>query len=570
MRVCLLIAVVTAYLLPASASSQATLPTITEEIISKQRQFYAAITPRSLLGSVLNIYQVQDKENVFNFIPYVQVDWSLLKQQHQQACPANKSADEIASIKPRLFLYDTALIDEIKRLLSDKTQAPIQRISVTLPPNIGLVAFAYNAADEPFEVVTTIPYERILRGAPLTDLTAGIPSFLEGQIRGTCKEILDILERRKLVALMFVVGSKVKVNQFTAGATLLRKSNLLSDLRNNESKIDKTTVSSKRSGGTVGIKLSGVFGAKGGSEKGSATSERQLQRIISRTWLDNSFNRAATSVNVSQVCETSDCSSTIMDTLFKQFFGDLQAHRVIIEDQSKDIWKARYQGVEIPVNKITMNDELKTAFKEAAKLSEKSSGEYNGIKFTKEADGQLTTDSDITWRRQGEDWIPTTLDAYVTSFADLEQKLDVQYRQMIVGESANAAISLPVIQVPQVKPFSPTLTLRQEIGQVLSNPQLSSRMANRKPANYDLSQREPELLYKNEREYPIDLLIRIESGPAGCQGELYVNETLVGAVSRLLERPGLPDCYLDAIIPAGTTYKVNLPLGALKGWTEWF
>jgi hypothetical protein len=185
---------------------------------------------------------------------------------------------------------------EVGLLLIDLGAArPPAKISVAIPANVGIAAFAHSYGNKTHEVISTIPLETLLLGMPLMDISAGISTSLPGQIRASCGELMEIADRRKLTALMFIVGAKVTVNQFAATAQLLRTTNLLSDLKNNESKIDKTTVKEKRKGGMIAIKF-----AQAGKQDAKVESERLQQRIINRSWLEEIPPRATAEIEIGQ------------------------------------------------------------------------------------------------------------------------------------------------------------------------------------------------------------------------------------------------------------------------------
>ena len=141
---------------------------------------------------------------------------------------------------------------------------------------------------------------------------------------------------------------------------------------------------------------------------------------------------------------------------------------------------------------------------------------------------------------------------------------------MLVGATSNAAITLPELELAakEVFPISPAFELRKQLSAAFGNPSLSQKFEDRKPFNLSKAERQLDTLYKNDKDYPIEVHIQIGSN-SGCQSELYVNEILVGMSTRLLERVDAPECVIDATVPPGATYKAKMQQGELKGWVEW-
>lgn len=542
------------------------LPVTAEELWIKERQKVAAIQLDTLSGSTLNIYKsLNTNTDEYQFIPIVQVDWSSMKASVEQQCSNSGVAQK--RIPFDVHLYSSAMLEEVKQKVAKQFSKSISAINVSIPANIGIAAFAEDSSGKAHEVIVTIPVVALLRGAAVSNVTAGSTATLNGQINATCAELSDIAAKKKLMTLMFIVGSKIKVNELALAAQSVITNGLASDLKSDESKIDKTTVTNKKKGGSLAIKLSGMVAGSASNESATVSADKQSKRIINRAWLDDAIDRAGKKASILQICETQECAAPISDRLFNLFFSDLQQQTLEIREIANQRYQAWVGALKFDLGKIKMDEELKAAFKQAAELKEKETGEYQGIKFSKEADGKLTTDSDVTWKRAGDEWIPTSIKAFVVGSTELEREIDFRFRQVLVGASTTAAMVLPSIQMSTLPPQN---ALRDEINKSLANSAVLAAFYNRKPINFNIDKRSFDEDYQNDKSYPIDVQIRIApQGQWGCQGELFIKKTLVASSVKFLERPPGSDCVLDAVIPPGATYKAMKKSGAFAGWIEW-
>ena len=67
----------------------------------------------------------------------------------------------------------------------------------------------------------------------------------------------------------------------------------------------------------------------------------------------------------------------------------------------------------------------------STKVSGKESvaGEYAGIKGSDSKEGQFEDDRKIKWEKKGQDWVPTSVELYVTSFAQLTSSSNASFSE---------------------------------------------------------------------------------------------------------------------------------------------
>ncbi|MDK1489395.1 hypothetical protein QN219_04905 [Sinorhizobium sp. 7-81] len=558
---------------PAGEEQQA-LPVTSEERISKSRQLVMSINPHGLFGNILNIYKVSGEENLYNFLPYVIPEWNSFKTHYEKQCQDQQSVDDTKkTIRIPLSFYSNDLLDEIKRLIVLNSGKAGTNISLGIPPSVGIVAYAFDHENLPYEIINTIPLTDLLKGVPLTDVSSGFPKQLEGRVRATCFELAEIADSQRLTALMFIVGATAKVNKLAAAASTLVQSDLGAQLRNNETEVNRTTLTNKGKGAGIGVKLGGIS-IGGGSQQSQSTADTQHYRIINRTWLDSNIERATTGVLIDQICDSEVCKSDIVDQLFNHFFGHLEKERVIIQEQSADAWTAKYKMGGLSIQKITVSEELANTLKQAAEMNDKASGEYSGIKFTKEDADNLTAESGVTFKRSGDRWVPTSVDAYVVSLADLERSIELNFNQMILGESENVAIQLtPLVRPSEPSDSSEAAALRKSMEEAWSmwNETQQKNVPPPIPEYFQLGQRNAGAVYRNDKTDSI-LVIIDAKGKKSCALSLYVNNVLANShsIQSLSDTGVVADCTVEAFVPPGATYQlVHRPPSKISRWREY-
>jgi hypothetical protein len=240
------------------SSSKSSLPDIaSDQVFSGNHQHVLTIQPEQLGKNLLNIYQQESAKNIFYYLPYAYVDWKAVSDSVNEQCQENAKKTE--NIKIILQFYWPELMDEIRISIAKGMNRPTGDFSVTVPQNAGLVAFVHDKEGNPFGAIDTIPPVKILKGAPVASIDAGFPAEISGTINATCSDLRVIAERRQLTTLMFASGRKADVNQVTAAAGVLLNSKFVSDLKNAESQVKKTTISSSAGGSNLSFKA-GPFG----------------------------------------------------------------------------------------------------------------------------------------------------------------------------------------------------------------------------------------------------------------------------------------------------------------------
>lgn len=427
--------------------AQDNLPQATEELVWKSRQLVHTATPQAMDGNIVEVFQVTSSSSdskIYTFIPYVHLNWADTKRTVEKRCET--FTEVMVNVPVNISIYTTALIDELKRILSLTFDKPIDKISVSPPPNIGVTVHAFDFKGAKFELVNTLPSDVSLRGTKVTATGANLPASLRGNIRGTCAQLREIAELRSLQALMFVVGSPAAVSRLDASATSLLNTHLLDDLKNKESQVNRTIANAKSGSTGIGIKL-GPVNLGESKSRASNSLEKQHYRIINREWLDQNIQNASTRINISQVCDQgSECNGQSITDFLRSFYGRIEAQEITIEKIKDGVWRANFAGTDMEVQPVTISEELKTVLNATLEGKEDVDVTIAGYGAKKKGELVFQNGQDIGWKRQGNDWVPTTLNAIVVNVADIENRVTGTFSRTNLGVSAGAAIALPILQ----------------------------------------------------------------------------------------------------------------------------
>jgi hypothetical protein len=285
----------------AEASSSATdsLPAISsDKIIGQNNEIIATVYPTQLNNNGLKIYKETGSVNPnhYTYLPYSYVDWPVFTAEVDKTCVPDSAG--VQHVRMMVEFYWPELTAEIKKLVSQQVLTSVADLSIGIPQNVGVIGFAYDSANNPFQTINSIPQAALLKGVPLTAESAGTPASMNGWIDANCRDLKSIAQRQTLVALMFAVGAKAKVSQLTAIADSLLRSGFLSNLSEDESQVRKTTVSSTGGGSDIAVNV-GPFGLGDSSSSATTTTDEQKYRIINRAWFDSNFEKAMNNVDIS-------------------------------------------------------------------------------------------------------------------------------------------------------------------------------------------------------------------------------------------------------------------------------
>jgi hypothetical protein len=256
----------------------------------------------------------------------------------------------------------------------------------------------------------------------------------------------------------------------------------------------------------------------------------------------------------------------MIEELFKLFFGQIEKQQIQIDTSNDTAWQAKYKAVSLPINKIVVDTDLKSALNQIAAQKEKSEGSYGGMTFKNENDTSITLNSDINFKKKGEEWVPTTLNAYVVNVLDVERNINIKYRQIVLGASSNIAVSLPMLssrpipaapkEVPEEDRLGDPAVLKliaDRVAQFYADPNNAKALQARKHSKYTdalPNQRTIGQTYKNTMPYPISVSVAA-SGPLGCSLRVFIDDQITA-----ISHHAFSFCLENFDVPPGSTYRV--------------
>jgi hypothetical protein len=573
-----LVPVLTLLSMSHAASSQETpksLPPIsTANVIAVSAQEVAPVKLEELGGALLPIYKAQQpdaKQQTFYFLPPPYIDWDALASAVNKEC--SERPDEIKKLSLQISFYWPELLEEIQRRVADKYGS---QINIAIPPNLGLTAYVLDQDSNPFEVLNTIPKAELLRNVQLSSLGSISQPSEYGQIRATCDDLRSIVKRRNLETYVFSGGARAKVSRLAAAANLLVTSNFFSDMKNDEKQINRSTVNSSTVGGQLTVSV-GPGGAGYGQQDSKTTTDVEHLRIINRTWIDNALEQTLANAKIDLVCDEDDCSvSKVVDQLFKLFFGQFEKEQVTIVEGLKFRFARTSKGVELPIDKIKVDDSVTAALNQDGKYKEKTQVGYDGLQVGDDNDKALKQDSKVVFVRKGEEWVPTTFNAYVVNTANLQKSIEIKFNQTVIGATSSIAMSLrPLMKRTsttdlfgvQMPAPSFVKTRSQKIAEAMSDKSKAQKIAARKQKFMSPTERKLDQNVSNDTDVPINVMIGADPNNVSCAFSVFIDNQLW--LRQISGGGDTPICGVRFDVLPGETYRVDArPREAVQSWTE--
>lgn len=548
------------------------------QVIPKNYQHIGTIHPEELGENELNIYETSQESSMYMYIPYVSFDWNALANQISIQCRTQDAETlnnaeirdlgqqspqkkEKVSITLPLQFYWKALTDEIRSDIARLKSISISTVSVGLPPNAGIQIYLHDSEDNPFEILSTIPATSLLRNVPLTVLSGGSPAQRDGTLTATCPDLINISQRRKMTALMFAVGSQINMSRISAAAQTVLDAKFISNLKNDESQIKKSTVASTGGGGGFTLKIGPIGVGKQRQSTATTVSEENL-RIVNRNWLDDAVRKRSSDIDISSTCDQPCDLQTLMKETTDLLLSDLQAQQIEIDSTAEDTWRAKSAAVDMSINKISVDDELKSVLNSAEKHIDSQEGEAKGYKFKKNNDDSITVNSDLSFKRKGDQWVPRTLNAYVVNTLDLERAIHLRRSHTVIEASKSIAIQLPVITSRQ-----PTNALSSK-NYFRSMKELAEKIRTHMAPQDVIAKMQLHIFSENDRhlgvwytnDRPHTIVVRVGTGPEAQMGRPAEFCEMSVEIDHLrvfkIEQYTFVGCQYDFKVPPGSTYRV--------------
>jgi len=254
--------------------------------------------------------------------------------------------------------------------------------------------------------------------------------------------------------------------------------------------------------------------------------------------------------------------------------GQVQKQQIKIDSSNVNRWEAVSNAVKLPINKITVNTDLKAALKQMATYKEGEEASYEGMKFKHENDGTITVDSDINFKKDGDEWVPTTLNAYVINVMDLERSIKIKYQQIVLGATSNIAMNLPMLlKRPKgsssIGNMQAINLIRQRQDQYWSDPNNQKRAQEPRFVRFGPDQRLAAVTYRNETPYAIGVEVHTvfpTQAPAEgfCSLTVVIDEQVVSVTRQAFDK-----CTAQFSVLPNSSYQVNAePSFGLTWWQE--
>lgn len=579
---------ITALMAPLSGAAEE-LPE-SGRLVYSDDQVFTTVTPPSLRPNIIRIYK-SGEENIFHFVPYAVPDWTYASKLKAEECSV-RQPDDVVSLSIPITFYTETLIHEIKLEIARKKNIRYDEIDVFPPTDIGLTAYAYDVDDKPYLIANTIPPENFTHGSIVGLTNSGTPASVPTHARVTCAELASIVARKSIAVQFFTEGSKVTIDRFSMAAKSVLTADFFTDLQNEESRIDKSTVSTRSDGGGASINL-GFFSVGGSKSSATTTKTRDVRRIVNRQWIEDKALEISTNITISEVCQSTECGSTdIKATVMKFFFAAAEEGRFAINYDAERAIAQFKEMSDIEIGKLAIDESLKSELNSAFNSDNAESFEYAGFKIDKKNKTISDTKSKIEWSLKGDDWVPISIDAYLIDIESVQRNVKTAYERTVYGISQRVAVKMgiwdvaaqPVVVSDTFSSLIPDKVLKDYWDQVyVYNAALAKDAMNRRSVgeppqippeikSYMPPERQPDVVYFNPHDEPLVVSVQIMDngrtrdfvGPP-CAFAIEVNGIIVS--SKISSNAAIDFCQAFAVVPPNGTYRVHFKVPSVR--SEW-
>ena len=389
---------------------------------------------KSLGNSKLAIYQVEDK---YYFIPTPTADWEAFAESVDSTC-SSSMGNETSSAALRVRYYDEDMLIE----LAAESGEDIDSSKITVVPFFGLSLFT-EINGETLLIESTVDPKTLLEGETIAQ-TANLNADAEYQLSDSCENLLDIARNKQLDVRLHAIAHQYATTSASAIGSVIASSKLKADIDNNESEIQQSVVSSSGKSSGFGIKLGPV--SLGSSKTGfETTTDTKHYRVVNRDWVKSQAYDIATNLDVSIICPAATVCDTDknIDLLTEFVLGSLSQQKAEINELADGALHLSVGAIKKPIEIVNLSEELKTTLDQ---LLEKSSATeasipINGVPITVKKKDEFTLDIDGSseWKKSGEDWVPTSFDAYVVDTNKFRDDVRISYSKTLLNEALNVS-----------------------------------------------------------------------------------------------------------------------------------
>ena len=533
-------------------------------------------------GNYVPIYRTsENSKSLFYFIPPVIIDYDYISSEITKIC-SNGRSDNVRMQAPVSF-YNDDLISEMKShilrnsYITDKNQP----ISVTPPPAAGILIFALDENAKPLKIFSNVPETSLLLGYETSPVNGGLSRTGTSSLFGSCEQLISIARARHAMGFLIAGSVSVKINSLRAAANIMSNTSFRSDLDNAESGVDKQTISGSKKSSGFSIKAGG-FSLGGSSTTPQTTTESIRYRIINRSWLESRVSHKANSLIVEQQCDTETCGDAALTTaIINQVFDGFKEEQIDIRKKDDMYWAHTSSKGALPIGKIKISTEVKAVLDASLNANTENEFEYGVIKG-KNKEGIVTTDnSDISWKKDGEDWVPVTMKAHVYDTTEVNRRIDASYNQTIYGSSSLVAASMQQLS-PRKAHTDDSIklaTIKNWLDNYYRNVWSRRNFQGLPPmqnsnVGKNSAERSPNSVYINQKDFPIEIEIQIGLNENNyCSAVLKLDGLTVQAKTTrgVMFGPGFTeDCNVSTEVPPGSTYELQMAVdgGKISMWAE--
>ncbi|APO52371.1 hypothetical protein LUI11_38575 [Bradyrhizobium diazoefficiens] len=426
-----------------------------------------SIAVESLAGAQVGLYEDPDTaKKRFFIMPFLLPDWNALKQTITSNCPSAQDTP-VAVALPLEFFRETVR-DEVAKAASRISGTQIQREQIWMYPYAWMYV-EVNAADKayPRRIVAQYPTtakdfavkERALRITP--------PEPVVATFTASCDELRRMYDTKDISGKFYAPYTEMKKNIFSVTYRDFEGSESFRSIVREESASGDQAVRSTASAGGFGFNFSS-FG--GGAKKSDAETRvvDTRKRFVSSNLVADAAKTFAKTLNVVSRREFESKGydlAALAEELRNFVIKNSRATAARIERLDNNTW----QLVTPEITRTITNDQMKQVVTSSDKYNiefgqktsigcasgDKKDGEdkkdgaagANPYCVSVDKNTKFADDNQITWDKQGETWIPTSVVLYAVSAEQISDSVDFQIVDSLAAESGILQTELqPVVK----------------------------------------------------------------------------------------------------------------------------
>jgi len=382
-----------------------------------------------LNNASITLYGVDDD---YFFTPNPLAEWATFNDRVQSSC-SGQGGESVNRVPLDILMYDDSIIPALAK------GAGVGASQIGPIPSYAYSIF-YRIGDDPAVLIeTTLNAKTLLANESLTSLRE-IPKSYNVLVKDTCDRLQEIGQYARILVIFHVLGNSFTSNSFSAEVTLRDSVKLALNANQDAKEIDELKITSASSSSGFGLSI-GPIDFSNASSGGDTTRKVTRYRSIDSDWSQGVVDNAMATINISQVCSGGRCDvgnvSNLLMTFLNQYITTSTAR---INKMADDSMKLSVDNIPGEI-KISVSEELKAKLETLLQNSNGQEVEYDGVKAKKTDDNTLQVDDGTEWKRDGDEWIPTSFNIRLVNETALQQQLDLKYSQVILEGSEAVSVT---------------------------------------------------------------------------------------------------------------------------------